>query len=151
MFKTGSITTWEPLGITILHHDSRTYWEEEMYETVEGYKDDEDEHHPCRSTNQAKAKVDGSNTQNLSWIANKPMEPIKDWPTLVCGTASAQCHEGLDETQAWRDIKWRQLGTLQNTNYIYTIYCDWTDSWATLSATIVKYYHCLFYTQRQRQ
>lgn len=70
-----------------------------MYEAVESYEDDKDEHDPLRGTNQLKPKVDCSDTQDLSRVADKPVEPVEDRPSLVCGAAPAKCHEGLDEAQ----------------------------------------------------
>lgn len=85
-----------------------------MHEAVEGYEDDEDEHDPLRCTNQLKPKVDCSDTQDLRRVANKPVQPVEDRPSLACGATPAQRHEGLDEAEGCGH---------------YSQYSMWIDSW----------------------
>lgn len=71
-----------------------------MNEAVEGNENYEDKHNPLRGANQLKPEEDCSDAENLSRVANEPVEPVEDGPVLVSGGTAAECHEGLYEAEA---------------------------------------------------
>lgn len=70
-----------------------------MHHTVESNKDDQNEHGPWRSIDQLKPKEDGSNTNDLGTVADKPVKPVEDGTPSVSWGAATQGHKRLDETQ----------------------------------------------------